>query len=117
MHRLDDAVKAFARAVDCSDGNPVMLAGLGYASARRGDGHPARRIAAELSELPSGPRRFAYELALIFAALGERERARTSMTTAVRERSGWLAYRGVEPRLAVWRTDPELAAALARVTP
>jgi len=46
-----------------------------------------------------------YELALIYAGLGEREQAFAYLNTAFRERSDMLVYLNVDPRLDVLRSD------------
>jgi len=42
---------------------------------------------------------FAYELAVIHAALGDQDAAFKWLALAVEERSGWIAYLRVDPRL------------------
>lgn len=49
---------------------------------------------------------FAYELGVIRAALGDHDHAFKWFTRAVHERSGWIAYLRVDPRLDALHTDP-----------
>ena len=48
---------------------------------------------------------FAYEIGIIHAGLGERDAALEWLKRAVRERSGWVAYVSVDPRLDILRAD------------
>jgi len=49
---------------------------------------------------------FSYELGAIHAALGDHDRAFEWFTYAVLERSGWVAYLRVDPRLDDLHADP-----------
>src|SRR5262249_38847969 len=92
------AVEAQRRAVECSDQNPVMLAGLARALAVAGDRAAALAIAKPLDQ-----HLFAYELALVHLALGELAPARELIDEARRQRSGWMVYLDVDPRLDALR--------------
>ena len=83
-----------------------MLAGLGHAFGVVQDRREARRIVAELERVREDKGLFAYEIGLIHAALGEKETAFEWFSRAVRERSGWIAYLHVDPRLDELRADP-----------
>ena len=106
LGRGAEAVTALKEAVRCSSNSPVMLAGLGHALAVLNDRREALRIAHELERLRSDKGLFGYELGLIYAALGDHDRALTWFATAVQERSGWIAYIRVDPRLESLRADP-----------
>ena len=112
LGREADAIAALKDAVRCSAGSPVMLAGLGHAHAVLDDRPEALRIAHELEQLRAGKGLFAYELGVIYAALGEPERAFTWLTRAVQERSGWIAYLRVDPRLDDLHADPRFESLL-----
>jgi hypothetical protein len=99
------SVDALRRAVACSVGNPVMKAALGRALALNGDRTEAFRIANELESAGREHSVFAYEIALIYLALGERPHALDWLERARRERSGWMAYRKVDPRLDPLRSE------------
>lgn len=83
-----------------------MRAGLGHVLAVLADRREALRIAGELERLRGDKGLFAYELGLIHAALGDADRAFNWFATAVQERSGWIAYIRVDPRLDAFRRDP-----------
>jgi tetratricopeptide (TPR) repeat protein len=101
-----EAVAALEKAVECSAGSPVMLAGLDHAFAALGDRRAALQVARDLGRLRADKGLFAYELGVIHAALGDRNLAFTWFARAVQERSGWIAYLRVDPRLDALRADP-----------
>ena len=108
--RGEAAVDALREACALSKGNAVMRAGLGYAYAAAGDARQAKTILREFDAAASGQRRFAYEAAVIHAALGDAEAAFARLGDAVAARSGWIAYLGVDPRLDPLRGDTRYAA-------
>jgi tetratricopeptide (TPR) repeat protein len=102
----EQAIRSLQEAVRWSSTSPVMLAGLGHAFAVVQDRREARRVLAELERVRDDKGLFAYEIGLIHAALGETDTAFGWFSRAVRERSGWIAYVHVDPRLDALRTDP-----------
>ncbi len=106
LGRGNEAVAALKEAVRHSSSSPVMLAGLGHALAVLQDRREAKRIAMDLERLRADKGLFAYELGVIRAALGERDQAFTWLERAVKERSGWIAYLRVDPRLDDLHADP-----------
>jgi tetratricopeptide (TPR) repeat protein len=105
LGRDSEAITALREAVRCSSNNPVMLAGLGHGLAASQDRRAALAIIEDLRKL-RGRGLFAYELGIIHAALGDLEPALKWFTHAVQERSGWIAYVPVDPRLDELREDP-----------
>jgi hypothetical protein len=83
-----------------------MLAGLGHALASTEDRKEALEVARELDRLRGDNGLFAYEIGLIHAALGDDEKALLWLARAVQERSGWIAYLRVDPRLDRLREAP-----------
>ena len=106
LGRGAEAIAALKRAVECSSNSPVMLAGLGYGFAILRDRREALRIAREIQRMRGEKGLFAYELGVIHTALGEEDHAFKWLTLAVEERSGWIAYLRVDPRLDHLHTDP-----------
>jgi serine/threonine-protein kinase len=105
LGRPKEAIRSLQEAVRCSSNSPVMLAGLGHAFGVVQDRREARRILAELERIREDKGLFAYEIGLIHAALGENDAAFEWFSRAVRERSGWIAYLHVDPRLDALRAD------------
>jgi TolB-like protein/tetratricopeptide (TPR) repeat protein len=106
LGRGGEAVTALKKSVECSSNSPVMLAGLGHALAVSGERRDARRVARDLQRMRGDKGLFAYELAVIHAALGDQDAAFKWLALAVEERSGWIAYLRVDPRLDHLHTDP-----------
>ena len=94
---------------------PAMAA-LGYMYGRAGRTDDARRILAEFDGLSRrGRYASAYAIAVIYAGLGDRERALASLETAYRERSHWLLWLKRDPRLDDLRSDPRFRTLVHRV--
>lgn len=106
LGRPKEAIKSLQEAVRCSSNSPVMLAGLGHAFGIVQDRREAHLVLAELERVREDKGLFAYEIGLIHAALAEKDAAFDWFSRAVRERSGWIAYLHVDPRLDELRTDP-----------
>jgi len=105
LGRPQQAIRSLQEAVRCSSNSPVMLAGLGHAFGVVQDRREARRVLAELERVRGDKGLFAYEIGLIHAALAENDAAFEWFSRAVRERSGWIAYLHVDPRLDELRAD------------
>ena len=105
LGRGAEAVGALKEAVRCSSNSPVMLSGLGHALAVLQDRREALRVAEQLERMRANKGLFAYELGVIHAALGEPDRAFAWFERAVKERSGWIAYLRVDPRLSDLHAD------------
>jgi TolB-like protein/tetratricopeptide (TPR) repeat protein len=106
LGRGAEAVAALRESVRCSSNSPVMIAGLGHALAVLQDRREALRVAEDLEQLRGDRGLLAYELGVIRAALGDRDEGFRWLTRAVHERSGWIAYLRVDPRLDALHTDP-----------
>ena len=106
LGRGSEAVTALKDAVRSSSNNPVMLAGLGHALAANQDQKEALKIARQLERLRGDKGLFAYEIGVIHATLDDDEKAYGWLTRAVQERSGWIAYLRVDPRLDRLHDDP-----------
>jgi len=106
LRRVDEAIPQLREAVQCSSNSPVMLAGLGHALAIAQERREALRIVDELRRLRGKKGLFAYEIGIINAALGDADVAFKWFVRAVEERSGWVAYLKVDPRLESFRSDP-----------
>jgi DNA-binding SARP family transcriptional activator/TolB-like protein/Tfp pilus assembly protein PilF len=108
------AIDAQRRALKLSGNSPVMSGALGYAYAAAGERAPARKMLAQLPELAHGVS-VAYEQAVIAASLGDGDGALDRLSEAYRERSAWLAYVAVDPRLAPLHGAPRFQSLLAAV--
>ncbi len=109
LQRTSEAISSLREAARCSSNSPVMLAGLGHALAVAEDRREALQVINELRRLRGRKGMFAYEVGMIHAGLGDRDAAFEWFTRAVRERSGWIAYLSVDPRLDALRADSHFA--------
>jgi serine/threonine-protein kinase len=114
LGRHAESVTALREAVRCSSNNPVMLAGLGHVLGVLQDRVGTLRIIDELKRLRGENGIFAYELGIIHAGLGDAERALQWLERAVKERSGWIAYVDVDPRLEMLHIEPRFAGLATR---
>ena len=89
-----------------------MVAGLARAHAAAGDRREALAALRELERRRKGRALFTYEEALVQLALGDRGRALDLLARAQTDRSGWMAYLAVDPRLDPLRGDPSFQALL-----
>jgi TolB-like protein/Tfp pilus assembly protein PilF len=106
LGRHAEAVTALREAVRYSSNSPVMLAGLGHVLAVQHDRLGVHRIVDDLKRMRDDKGIFAYELGVIYAAMGDNEQAFEWLARAVQERSGWIAYLQVDPRLESLHNDP-----------
>ena len=112
--RFEEAIAEARQAIEASGGNPLYLASLGHAYAMQGDVEKARQTLAELDSLGTERHVSAYHTAVIHAALGDRDEAFRWMDAAFDERSPWIGYLLVDPRLDPLRDDSRFSQLLAR---
>jgi TolB-like protein/DNA-binding winged helix-turn-helix (wHTH) protein/Tfp pilus assembly protein PilF len=106
QRKYPDALREMQRARDLLPTNLAVQADIAHVYAISGDKAAAERVLAELNR-QSGQRYVnQYELAIIYAGLGQNERSFECLNTAFRERSDMLVYLNVDPRLESLRTDP-----------
>ena len=94
---------------------PRTLAALGHVyavSSKRAEAIETLQALKEQSK-----RRYVspFDMALIHAGLGEKDQAFQLLEKAYEDRSGWLVYLKVEPRLDSLRSDPRFQAMLRRL--
>jgi len=75
----------------------------------------AVRVLGELEELSKGKFVSRYSLGLIRAGLGEPDKAFQQLEEAYQERSDWLTYLNIEPKLDPLRADPRFKDLVRRV--
>ena len=109
------ALEELQRAAELSNHNPIDLAALGHAYAVSGQSLKAGQILRELKQL-SGKRYVSgYDFALIYAGMGEKDKALESLQRAFQEHSTWMLHLKVDPRLDSLRPDPGFQDLLQRV--
>jgi tetratricopeptide (TPR) repeat protein len=92
-----------------------VLGHLGNAYARAGRAREARACLRELKELLDEQDIGEYEVALIYAGLGEGDAAFEWLDKAYRERAYDMIMLKVEPRFATLQSDPRFKALLGKM--
>jgi tetratricopeptide (TPR) repeat protein len=118
MH--EQAIAEFKKAVELTNKDsplfsPFYLAGLAHAYALAGRRSDAEQVLQGLLERARQSYVSPFDIALIYAALGEKDTAFAWMAKAVAERSTWLVYSKWEPRLDPLRSDPRFQDLLRRI--
>jgi Flp pilus assembly protein TadD len=111
----EQAVAKFKRAVEVTKADSFYLAALGHAYALAGNRREAEKILQTLSERAKKSYVSPFDLALIHAALGEKDKAFVLLDKAVAERSTFLVYSKWEPRLDPLRPDPRFKQILKQI--
>ncbi len=113
--QLSEAIAEYRKALELND-DPFVLALLGQAYARAGHREEAQEILARLSEEAKSRYVHAYSFALMFLALGDKERAIDEMERAYRERAGQDVFLiEVDPLLDDLRGNPRFEALVQKV--
>ncbi|HJQ71558.1 MAG TPA: protein kinase [Blastocatellia bacterium] len=110
-----EAFAEFQKAIMISGNVTFATAGLGHAYAGSGKEADARELLGGLIEQSN--RRYvpAYDIALIHAGLGEKDQAFDWLERACADRSGWMPYIKLEPRLNDLRSDARFQVLVGRV--
>ncbi len=98
-----------------SEGSPPVVADLGNALAVAGKRDEAQKVLRELAELSKQRYVSAYDVAIIFAGLGENEKVLQWLEKAFEERATGLVHLNVESRLDGLRSDPRFQDLLRRI--
>jgi TolB-like protein/DNA-binding winged helix-turn-helix (wHTH) protein/Tfp pilus assembly protein PilF len=114
---LKEATTAFQKTITVAQGpaKTQAKAGLGYVYAVSGRKAEARKILAELQSLSERSYVPATEMALIYAGLGEKDKAFARLDRAYEEHSFSLSNLKVEPRFDPLRSDPRFADLLRHI--
>ena len=110
-----EAIAEYRKAAELND-DPFVLALVGQAYARAGEQEDAQGILARLSEEAKSRYVPAYGFALMFLALGDKDRAIDEMERAYRERGGDdVTFIKVDPMLDDLRGDRRFEALVQKV--
>ena len=95
---------------------PVIKAGpLGHAYAAAGRRADAERVIAGLKAMITADSSPAFQLAQIYAGLGDRTQALDWLERAYREHSLWMAWLKVDPMLVPLRAEPRFKTLLEKM--
>ena len=115
----EGAVAEFKKAVALTSSDPMFstfyLAGLGHAYALSGQKSDAEQTLQTLLDRTKKSYVSPFEIATIYAALGDKEKAFAWLDRAVADRSSWLVYSKWEPRLNPLRSDPRFEPLLRKI--
>ena len=112
---FDEAITAIQRAVELSPDNIEMLAALGRVLAVAGRREEARQIVDQLEAGMEHRHSWQYDMALIYAGLGEDERAFECLEKGYQWRDGMMILLNVEPRFDSLRSDPRFTELVRRI--
>ena len=112
--KINESIEALTKARTLSGNSPVILAALAHSHAINGNKTEAQRL---LDEMAANKTRKipAFDLAVAYAGLGDKEKAFASLQKAFDERNEYLIYLKVEPRLDPLRSDPRFNDLLMRL--
>jgi serine/threonine-protein kinase len=113
--RPADALSAFREVARLTGNDAQQRTLLARATAIGGDLAAARGMLAEIEQQAGSRYISPYSLAVVHAALGETDAAFRELDRAVAERSSWMIYAAVNPRLDALRSDPRFEDVLKRV--
>ena len=113
--KYEEAIPEFETAATLSRENPLQVGALGHACGIAGKKSKALKTLKKLRELST--RRYvpAYDMALIYVGLGEKEQAFEWLERAWKERFGWLVFLNAEPIFEPLRSDPRFQDLLRRM--
>jgi serine/threonine-protein kinase len=112
--QIDRAAEEFQIAVKMSGDVTFASAALGHLYGTIDKAAEARAVFNELSERSKSVYVPAYDIALVCAGLGWKDQALEYLFQAYQERSGWMTYLNVDPRLDPLRSDPRFIDLLHR---
>ena len=113
--RYGDAEAALEKIGPLRTFTPAMAA-LGFAYGKDGRTRETRGILDEFAALTrSGRYASSYAIAVVYAGLGDRERAFAALDAALRERSHWLVWLERDPRWNDIRSDARFRALVKKV--
>jgi serine/threonine protein kinase/tetratricopeptide (TPR) repeat protein len=112
---MAQALDELRKALDLSEGDTNELAALGQAYAVAHQDAAARKILDQLKERSQQTYVQPAAIAVLYAALGDKDQAFDWFQKAYDDRSGWLVYLKVDPWADPVRSDPRFTAELTDV--
>ncbi len=111
----ETAISEFQKGISLSGGGTYALARLGHAYAVAGRRGEAQMVLNQLNDLSKQKYVSPYDIGMIYAGLGENDRAFAWLEKAYEERSVALYFLKVEPSLDPLRSDPRFHDLLRRI--
>lgn len=115
--KYDMAIDAFQKARELSGGHPMALASMGYAYAKSGKNKMAQKLLDQLIAVHNKNKIYIPPLyvAFIYAGMEDKNRIFEWINEAYRERSGYLVYLRVDPKVDYLRDDPRFEELLNKI--
>jgi len=115
MGMFERAIPEFEKAVELTGGTMGTLAGLGHAYGLAGRQEEALEIIRKLQDKSQQSYVVAYDVALVFAGLRDKDQALAWLEEACTARFGWLIWINVEPKWDFLRNEPRFQSLLRRI--
>lgn len=112
--QFDAAIGAYEKAMKLSERTSNYLGGLGHAYAVAGKTVEARGVLTEMNAMSNQKYVSPYDLAIVYAGLGEKDVAVEKLNQAYVEKSGWSIHLQVDPFLSLLHGDPRFQDLLRR---
>ena len=110
-----EAIDWFQKACTSSGEVSHATAALGHAYGVSGDMTEANRVLAQLKQLSKHRYVPAYDIAMVYLGLGEKEQAYEWLEKGLEERSAWMVYLNMDPRLDGLRSEVRFIELVRRV--
>jgi len=114
LSNYEEAVSEFQKALELSGGDLTTAASLAHVYAVSGKRDEAEKILGELKWKVNG-NNLSYQIADVYIALGQHDQAFLWLNRAYQDRSGWLTWIAIEPKLDPIRGDPRFGELLRRM--
>ena len=112
--RFNEGIAAAQRALANEPQSLLYLASLGHAYAKAGRENDARAVLSRLAEAARTRHVSAFHVAMIHVALGDTDVALDWLDLAYQEKSPWIGYLKVDPRLSSLRNHRRFEGLLAK---
>jgi TolB-like protein/DNA-binding winged helix-turn-helix (wHTH) protein/tetratricopeptide (TPR) repeat protein len=113
--KLPEAIAEFQKARKIAATMPLPLAAIGRIYALEGNKAEARDILRQLNELSQHDYVAPYPAALVYAALGQKDKAIDLLEKGYEERSQFVPFLAVNPKFDSLRSDPRFQNLMRRV--
>jgi tetratricopeptide (TPR) repeat protein len=94
---------------------PVTLASIGYVQGLKGRRNEAEAVLRKMDQLSRTKYVTPYAVALIYASLGDKDKAIGNLEKAYIDRANWMVWLGLDPRWDSLRSDPRFVDIFHRV--
>jgi TolB-like protein/Flp pilus assembly protein TadD len=111
----EQAISEYQKAVELSHNGPPAMASLGYAYGVSGRPREARKVLADLQAASKGHYVAAFDMAVVFAGIGDTDNAFQWLEKAYADRESQMAFINVTRRLDPVRSDPRFTKLLHKM--